>query len=173
MDTGEIWNPNGHFDNPLKNYSDGMSNAWTMNLIPDGATHKIATSDSLSAGTAKIVEEAFQNWLNHRFTNGVQFMPGQLTLGKIGLARELIGRFAKGAYGEVKAAEYLNAELTDWSEDKKDIDLKKDGVTYQVKTGESFSSEWKGTDADNLVWVELNQVESGLEVEKIHLNPKE
>jgi len=166
----EFYHPRGQFDNPLKNFQTGMSNNWMNNLVPNGATHKIATSESLAVGTAKIVDEAWKNWMNHRFNSDTLFRPTQLTAKKIGLTQEIVRRITKGAYGEIMAVKKFNGEFTDWKDDKEGVDFEKGNSTYQVKTGKNFSSHWKNYSADHLVWVELND---DYEIIKIHKNPKE
>jgi hypothetical protein len=156
MHTSDMYHPDGHFDNPLKNSSDGMSNTWTMNLLPNGTTHMIASADSMAKGVAKVADIAFENWRNHRFSDGVVFRPGQLTCLKIGLISELVDRFGLGAYGEIDAARRLNADFGDDNEEKKGIDLKTENTTYQVKTGEKFKSSWDKKQADVLLWMETN-----------------
>jgi len=151
----DSYDDNTLYPNPAKNAFYGMSFNWHNNLVPPNVVNFIAAHDTLGEGVAEASLITLENTLNHRYFT-VDYTVADEKNWFIGIAQELAKRDGLGAFGEMWAERNIlsGVEAPREGDEARGIDLRSDGETFQVKTGEDFKSNWEKCEADHLIWIQ-------------------
>jgi hypothetical protein len=159
----EEYDANKMYANPAKNSKFGMSFNWHNNLVPDNVVDFIAAHETVAAGIARAAHETLENTVNHRYFEDVCYTDEQKRNWFVGIIQELADRDGFGAFGEKWARANVNFSgrtlAARPADEDKGIDIRTTEATYQVKTGDSFKSNWERKEADHLIWVKTDNNE--------------
>jgi hypothetical protein len=151
------YHENKLYSNPAKNSKFSMHYNWHNNLVPENVVDLIASHETVAAGVLRAAYETLENTLEHRYFSDVVYDDDDVDDWLIGIVQELSRRDGLGAFSEIWAR--LNADIEGEvvapypSDEDKGIDIRTTETTYQVKSGESYKSNWEKKEADHLIWV--------------------
>jgi hypothetical protein len=167
--------------NPLASEIAGLPRNWP-NWIPRNAVNRLVEAQDPASALAALVGHALGRWAESAVSEGLD--PGKLPPEAVfGAYHAVARRFAKGALGEIAVREAglrsgrfsevwpvpEDAAAQQRMENAGHDLIVDDGHSIQVKTGVAFRDNWEIKDADELVWVE---VDDDHEIQEIHWDMK-
>jgi len=163
--------------NPLASEFGGLPRNWP-NWIPRNAVNSLVEAQDPVSALAALVDHALGRWAESCISEGLdpRKTPPEAIFGAYYAVSR---RFAKGALGEIAVREAglrsgrfsevwpvpEDAAAQQRMENAGHDLIVDDGHSIQVKTGVAFRDNWEIKEADELVWVEVNDDH---EIQEIH-----